>query len=328
MEEILSMDFDDDFLQEVLKSWMPDVDNLDPCGMDAQVEPLDISNLDFFRFDTSGGANEDPQHTLTPSQHPMFQNEEHSEFHDLPDLPDLVLDDFPNFLPDALPNLNTNQLPGFESYEVTNEDTSLQPFVPLPTESASMMIQGEGQVLVCAPTSSVTPLQQDPIDLNCRPYDSFGFLPRYAERRVERGASEDTFFGPPLYKHMIDNSNVVSIVSNGSDEDVLNIANFAIQTPGIKPKCDQALESKMHVDATILLMTKYGVSDRVSIYKRLAMLSDRVCLGCKTQRLKTVCLAGKFRCHHCVNNERGVSFENGFHQWLLNGCMSRHTSVI
>jgi hypothetical protein len=161
-----------------------------------------------------------------------------------------------------------------------------------------------------------------------RPYDSFGFLPRYQERKVERGATEDTFFGNPLYKNMCDNKSVINIVSNGKDEDILALSNFAIQTPGVKPKCDQALESKLHVDATFALITKYNVTDQVCIYKRLAMLSDRVCLGCKTQRLKMVCLAGKFRCHHCTNNGRDVPFDYGFHQWLVNGCLSRHTSVI
>lgn len=220
---------------------------------------------------------------------------------------------------------------GTETYQPPTQDpydpNQIQDFAPqdfAPQADTPYIVPQQEQELHVLSSQDNTIIQMEAP----RAYDNFGFLPRYQERKVERGATEDTFFGNPLYKNMCDNKSVINIVSNGKDEDILALSNFAIQTPGVKPKCDQALESKLHVDATFALITKYNVTDQVCIYKRLAMLSDRVCLGCKTQRLKMVCLAGKFRCHHCTNNGRDVPFDYGFHQWLVNGCLSRHTSVV
>lgn len=158
--------------------------------------------------------------------------------------------------------------------------------------------------------------------------DPIGVLPKYQMRRLGRGEYEDTYFEDPLYPHMTSNQNLISIVSYGAPEAVLQLSNLSNQTPRTKPKCDQALENKLFVDATFALSNMYGLVNLADVYRRLAFLSDRVCLGCPKLSHKTACLCGRFRCHHCVHNGRDIDFSSGFHQWLMAGCPSRHTVVI
>lgn len=156
--------------------------------------------------------------------------------------------------------------------------------------------------------------------------DAIGVLPTYKLRKVERGKGEDTFFISPLHYELHDNAHVINVITSGSDEDVMGLNNFSISTPGVKIKCDHALECKMHVDATAYLIMKHGLS-LPSVYRRIAMVSDRICLGCKTPSLKMSPMAGKWRCNHCHSNGRCIGFEEGFIQWLNNGSPTRHTCV-
>jgi len=170
----------------------------------------------------------------------------------------------------------------------------------------------------------------DVIDANTKThttFDNVGMLPKYAARRVERGAAEDSFFAAPLYKNMVDNEIIITRVTDGTDQDILSLPNFCVQTPNVKIKCDHALEIKLHIDCTLELICKYGVQ-MSSVYRRLALLSDRICLGCQKPSLKISCAAGKWRCHHCINNGKDIDFTNGFNHWLGMGCPSRHTTIM
>ncbi len=159
-------------------------------------------------------------------------------------------------------------------------------------------------------------------------YDSIGACPQYVPHSLNRGAKEDTYYVNPLYRSMVNNLQVLHITSYGTDQDVLSLPNLSNQTPGTKPKCDQALENKLFIDATCYLILNCGITNVASVYRRLAVLSDRLCLGCSKPSYKTVCLCGKFRCHHCVHKGRDVDFQGGFTQWLQAGCPSRHATVI
>jgi hypothetical protein len=154
--------------------------------------------------------------------------------------------------------------------------------------------------------------------------DALGVLPMYKLRKVDRGKAEDTFFMQPIQDTIHNNAHVINTITQGSDDEVLALTNFSVSTPGVKIKCDHALECKMHVDATAFLIIKYGLS-LPNIYRRLAMMPDRICLGCKTPSLKMSPMAGKWRCNHCHSHGRSIGFEEGFMQWLNNGSPTRHT---
>jgi hypothetical protein len=162
-------------------------------------------------------------------------------------------------------------------------------------------------------------------------HDNIGIRPSYQGRAVMRGSGLDTFFSKvmhPSYEYMYDNETVLNIISSGSDEAIKLLPNLTNQTPTTKAKCDLALESKLFIDSTHYLITQYGMTNIAHIYMRLAVLSDRVCLGCKNTSDKTVCLCGKFRCHHCVRNGRDIDACNGLEQWLKAGSPCRHANNI
>jgi hypothetical protein len=154
--------------------------------------------------------------------------------------------------------------------------------------------------------------------------------PKYEMRQINRGTGPDTFFNKPLvpYTFMTDNSDLIKTLGDASDEDVLDISNFANQTPGIKPKCDEALISKFFVDATYLLITEYGIDNLADIYRRLGFMSDRVCLGCANISPNTVCLSGSWRCKQCNSHGRVVGFDDGFKAWMTAGSPIRHGIVL
>jgi hypothetical protein len=120
----------------------------------------------------------------------------------------------------------------------------------------------------------------------------------------------------------------MTTLATGSDDDVLDIVNFANQTPGTKPKCDEALSCKFFVDAAYLLITEYGVDNLAEIYRRLGFASDRVCLGCANTNPNTVCIAGSWRCFQCKSHRRDVDFDEGFKEWMVAGSPIRHGIVM
>jgi len=125
-----------------------------------------------------------------------------------------------------------------------------------------------------------------------------------------------------------DNSDLIKTLGDAPDNAVMTITNFANQTPGIKPKCDEALNCKFFVDATYLLITEYGVDNLADIYRRLGFMSDRVCLGCANTSSNTVCIAGSWRCFQCKSHDRNVGFDTGFKEWMQAGSPIRHGIVV
>jgi hypothetical protein len=153
-------------------------------------------------------------------------------------------------------------------------------------------------------------------------------IPRYTAVSVVRGSTEDTYFGEPLYKSMLPNKTVIDTITFGSREQILHLPNFSNPCPGTKAKSDLSLECKFHVDVTAHLMIVNEIIDPVEIYQRMALLSDRMCLGCKNISAKVSCMCGKWRCNHCIHHGRDVSFADGIGQWMASGCPSRHTIQI
>jgi hypothetical protein len=127
---------------------------------------------------------------------------------------------------------------------------------------------------------------------------------------------------------MTDNTDLIKTLGDAPDGAVLDIANFANQTPGIKPKCDEALSCKFFVDATYILITEYGVDNLADIYRRLGFMSDRVCLGCANTSPNTVCIAGSWRCFQCKSHGRAVGFDEGFKEWMTAGSPIRHGIIM
>ena len=147
-------------------------------------------------------------------------------------------------------------------------------------------------------------------------------------KSVFRGDSVDTFYEKPLNKRMVGNVEIINVINEGSETQIISLPNFICATPGTKAKCDQSLECKFFTDVTLYLMLKYKMENVSDIYKRIAMLSDRVCLGCKSQSPKVVCLSGEWRCHNCVKRGRDIDFINGLEEWLKSGSQTRHTQVV
>jgi hypothetical protein len=158
--------------------------------------------------------------------------------------------------------------------------------------------------------------------------DNIGVQPKYIMTNVFRGDSIDTFYEKPLNKKMVSNEQVINVINDGTEDEILSLSNFVTGTPGTKAKCDTAMECKFFTDVTLCLVLKYNVTSVADVYRRVAMLSDRVCLGCKSTSVKVVCLSGKWRCHNCIKRGRDTDFIEGLEEWLVNGSPSRHTQTI
>lgn len=158
--------------------------------------------------------------------------------------------------------------------------------------------------------------------------DKIGVQSKYVISHVSRGDAFDTFYHKPIYDKMMSNDQVINVINNGSDLQVINLNNFSCQTPGTKAKCDQTLECKFFTDVSLSLLIKYRIDKISDVYKRMALLSDRCCMGCECNSAKVVCLAGEWRCHNCVRKGKDINFLDGLDQWLKGGCPTRHTTVV
>ena len=164
------------------------------------------------------------------------------------------------------------------------------------------------------------------VHMNLR-IDNIGVQPKYIMTNVFRGDSIDTFYEKPLNKNMVSNDHVINMINEGTDVEIINLPNFICATPGTKAKCDTSMECKFFTDVTLCLTIKYNMTNVADVYKRVAMLSDRVCLGCKNTSVKVVCLSGNWRCHNCIKRGRNIDFITGLEEWTKNGCPSRHTQI-
>ncbi len=213
--------------------------------------------------------------------------------------------DLPVIEPNEFPFSEWNELPFSESNELPFSESNELPF----SES------NDNQQPSSSSSSHAT---------FTRKHDTIGPHVMYQMQQLPRGKTDDTYYQEPLYASMVSNIQLINTINYGTDEQMASLPNFSNQTPKTKSKCDQALENKMFVDATFVLTSTYGVTQLPDIYRRIALLGDRVCLGCEKPSLKTSCMCGKFRCHRCIQYGRDVDFNTGFHQWLMANCPSRH----
>lgn len=158
--------------------------------------------------------------------------------------------------------------------------------------------------------------------------DNIGYHPKYVMFNVQRGESYDTFYQKPLYDKMVTNEQVINVINSGTAAEILSLPNFSTQTPGTKSKCDQSLECKFFTDFTLALIMKYNVTNVEDIYKRIALLSDRMCGGCESKSSKVACLCGKWRCRNCEKKGKDISFLDGLEEWFRRGSPTRHTGPI
>lgn len=158
--------------------------------------------------------------------------------------------------------------------------------------------------------------------------DNIGYHPKYVMYNIPRADAYDTFYHKPLYDKMMGNEQVINAINSGKEGDILSLVNFACQTPGTKAKCDQALECKFFTDVTLTLMTKYNVMNAVDVYRRVALLSDRMCGGCDSKSSKVACLCGKWRCRNCEKKGKDINFMDGLEEWLRKGSPTRHTQSV
>ena len=105
---------------------------------------------------------------------------------------------------------------------------------------------------------------------------------------------------------------------------MLALPNFANQLPAQEQRCSAAMEGKLHVDAAWELGTTYGVSSKATMYRHLALLSDRMCVYCERSSPKLSCRAGSFKCTNCYQSGGDVPFAEGFKAWLEAGSPIRH----
>ena len=148
--------------------------------------------------------------------------------------------------------------------------------------------------------------------------------PAYYKLTIKRGLTDDTFFNEPLNIDMLSNERIFSVLREGTDEDVIDLPGLVNPVPGSMPRTAQMLEAKFAIDATFRLVAVYGVRNLADVYRRLGLLADRLCLGCKVPARKNACVAGKWRCCNCESYGRGVDFHTGMDSWFSNGAPARH----
>ena len=148
--------------------------------------------------------------------------------------------------------------------------------------------------------------------------------PAYYKLTIKRGLTDDTFFNEPLNIDMFSNERIFSVLRDGSDEDVIALPGLVNPVPGSMPRTAQMLEAKFAIDATFRLVAVYGARNLADVYRRLGLLADRLCLGCKVPARKNACVAGKWRCCNCESYGRGVDFHTGMDSWFSNGAPARH----
>lgn len=149
--------------------------------------------------------------------------------------------------------------------------------------------------------------------------------PAYYKLTIKRGLTDDTFFNAPLNIDMLSNERIFSVLREGTDADVIALPGLVNPVPGSMPRTAQMLEAKFAIDATFRLVTVYGARNLADVYRRLGLLADRLCLGCKVPSRKNACVAGKWRCCNCESYGRGADFETGMDMWIKRGAPARHS---
>lgn len=151
--------------------------------------------------------------------------------------------------------------------------------------------------------------------------------PRYVPVSRMRGDGADSFFVEPALENIDSNRRVMKVLGSGSDEEVREMWNFCITSPGTDHSCKQAVDVALHMRCACHLMATGVAKSYVDVCRQLGMLADRKCLnGCVH---KHACQVGTFYCIACVRAEKHeVSVEECLEKWIAAGSPIRHGTQV
>jgi hypothetical protein len=147
--------------------------------------------------------------------------------------------------------------------------------------------------------------------------------PKYVPVFRMRGDGADSFFVEPALENIDSNRSVMMVLGSGSDEEVREMWNFCITSPGTEHSCKQAVDVALHMRCACHLMETGAAKSYVEVGRKLGMLADRKCLnGCAH---KHACQAGTFYCTKCVRaNKHELGVEECLEKWMAAGSPIRH----
>ncbi len=178
--------------------------------------------------------------------------------------------------------------------------------------------------LISKPPNQQTYIEEDDGVNDIGGHQPLRIPPRYVAQELMRGAAPDMFFTEPVVDGMVSNSDIVSALATGSDEEVRSLSNLCCVCPSSRHKCDTTKEIMLFVKATHALITRYGVSSLADVYRHIGLLSDRKCIFCKKPN-RISCLNGSFKCINCFNKNGSINnFDYDFEMWLNAGSPVKH----
>jgi hypothetical protein len=151
--------------------------------------------------------------------------------------------------------------------------------------------------------------------------------PKYVPVSRMRGDGADSFFVDPVLENIDSNREVMRVLGSGSDEEVREMWNFCITSPGTEHSCKQAVDVALHMRCACHLMATGVAKSYVDVGRKLGMLADRKCLnGCVH---KHACQVGTFYCTRCVRAEKHeLGVEECLKKWLAAGSPIRHGTQV
>lgn len=145
--------------------------------------------------------------------------------------------------------------------------------------------------------------------------------PIYSARMLDKDAT-DCFWSKPKVQYCASNGDILCTLSHGTDASVMGLPNSAIPGASQYLKCVTALECKLMLDAAMVVRCFYSGGSDADYYRRLLMLPDRLCLGCR--KSGHACMAGRMRCKYCGD----VDAATGLEEWLRAGSPARHAETV
>lgn len=147
--------------------------------------------------------------------------------------------------------------------------------------------------------------------------------PAYMPVGRMRGDGADSFFAEPALDELYGNKEVMRVLGTGSDQDVCELWNLCINSPGTEHSCKQAVDVALHMRCACHLLVSGMAKSYADVCRQLGMLADRKCLnGCKH---KHACQVGTFYCIACVRGDKHqLDVEQCLDRWLAAGSPIRH----
>lgn len=147
--------------------------------------------------------------------------------------------------------------------------------------------------------------------------------PAYTPVGRMRGDGADSFFVEPAFENMHSNKAVMRVLGTGSDQEVCELWNMCIHSPGTEHSCKQAVDVALHMRCACHLLVSGMAKSYVDVCRQLGMLADRKCLnGCEH---KHACQVGTFYCISCVRGDKHeLDVEQCLEKWLAAGSPIRH----